>query len=602
MGVVWLARDEALKREVALKFLPEALMSDDKAIDGLKTETTKALDLTHHHIVRIYDFVSDATMAAIAMEYVEGAPLSRLLLQQPGKHYEAAELAVWTGQLCEALSYAHEKAQTIHRDLKPSNLMVNSKGELKITDFGISARLQRTQTVLSPAAPAAEGASSGTPEYMGPQQLMGERPAATDDLYSVGATLYELLTGEPPFYEGGRQGIALQVLQKTPPPVSARRAEAGVAGKPIPPAWDAAIAACLAKEASARPQSARDLALRLGLAQPGALAPSPASEPAAASPSPARPLLILAGLIALGSLGLTLLGFLLWKFLPLSKPQPQPHTSTPAVAAPSVPTSVPALQPKPKASTPSAPAAPRNPLAPAPGSAWSIPDLKLAMQWVPAGSFQMTGEKADGGRSEARVAITRGFWLGRTEVTQGEWTALMGGNPSRFRGDSLPVEQVSWLDAVAFCQRLNQRERAAGRLPAGYAYTLPTEAEWEYACRAGSGNAAPSSLNSLAWFTDNSDSQTHPVATLRPNALGLHDMLGNVWEWCSDGYADLPSGSVRDPAGPAASPDRINRGGSWNLDEASSRPTARNWAAPEFKRHNLGFRLALKPVPSLLAP
>ena len=258
MGVVWLAQDEKLEREVALKFLPEVVKSDRAAMDDLKRETRRALDLTHTHIVRIYDFVEDATTAGIAMEYVAGDTLSNRRLDQPAKVFESGELRRWVKQVCEALAYAHEKARIVHRDLKPANLMLDAHGDLKIADFGISRSISDSVSRVS-----AQAGSSGTPAYMSPQQMMGEKPEVADDVYALGATLYELLTGKPPFFSGN---LIAQVQGKVPASIADRRSELEVTGAPVPPEWEATIAACLAKEPAQRPSGAREVAQRLGLA------------------------------------------------------------------------------------------------------------------------------------------------------------------------------------------------------------------------------------------------------------------------------------------------------------------------------------------------
>ena len=160
---------------------------------------------------------------------------------------------------------------------------------------------------------------------------------------------------------------------------------------------------------------------------------------------------------------------------------------------------------------------------------------------------------------QTEVTISQGFWMARHEVTQAEYLALMGTNPSHFQGDSQrPVDSVSWDDAVRYCEKLTQREREAGRLPPGQAYRLPTEAEWEYACRAGTAtrfyygdDPDYKDLANYAWYRQNAGFTTHPVGQKLPNPWGLYDMLGNVWEWCQDWYGAYPGGSVVDPQGPA---------------------------------------------------
>src|SRR5437899_7047342 len=144
MGIVWLAHDEELERDVALKFLPDLMFQDRTLLDQLKGETRRCLELTHPHIVRIYDFVHDERSACISMEYVDGDSLSNLRAQKEQKVFEPNEIAGWLSQLCDALDYAHNRARVIHRDLKPANLMVNKKGDLKVSDFGIARSLGDT--------------------------------------------------------------------------------------------------------------------------------------------------------------------------------------------------------------------------------------------------------------------------------------------------------------------------------------------------------------------------------------------------------------------------------------------------------------------------
>ncbi|MDI1337966.1 MAG: PEGA domain-containing protein [Lacunisphaera sp.] len=258
MGVVWLAEDGKLDTPVALKFLPEVVVLDPKAMDELKREAKRNLQITHAHIVRIYDFVDDPGSAAIAMEFVDGHTLSKLGVERPDGVFTPEELKPWLAQLCDALAYAHEKAKIVHRDLKPANLMVGRDGDLKVTDFGIARSIADSVSRVS-----ANAGTSGSPPYMSPQQLNGLAPKVTDDIYAVGATLYELLTGKPPFHSGGMAAIIHQIQHVVPPSVTERRQELGNGGASIPAAWESTIAACLAKEPQDRPQSMREFAARL---------------------------------------------------------------------------------------------------------------------------------------------------------------------------------------------------------------------------------------------------------------------------------------------------------------------------------------------------
>jgi formylglycine-generating enzyme required for sulfatase activity len=204
---------------------------------------------------------------------------------------------------------------------------------------------------------------------------------------------------------------------------------------------------------------------------------------------------------------------------------------------------------------------------------------------IPAGTFSM-------GRP---VTISRPYYLGVTEVTNGQWQVVMG--DARKDAD-LPVANVGWEDAATFCSRLSSlpAERQAGRV-----YRLPTEAEWEYACRAGTATEYSfgddeSLLGDFAWYSGNSGSHTRPVGQKKPNAWGLYDMHGNVWEWCSDWYGDYATGAVRDPKGPASGSYRVLRGGSWNRTARSCRSASRSWDFPSNRSSSyFGFRLALSP-------
>jgi formylglycine-generating enzyme required for sulfatase activity len=256
--------------------------------------------------------------------------------------------------------------------------------------------------------------------------------------------------------------------------------------------------------------------------------------------------------------------------------------------------------------------------------------MKLKLAWCPPGAFTM-GSPADepgrySGERQRRVTLARGFWLGKYEVTQRQWQAVMGSNPSFFKNAGLdaPVEKVSWNDCQKFVKKLNAR--MAGRLPKGYGYRLPTDAEWEYACRAGTttvlytgdiqilGSRNAPALDAIAWYGGNSgvkyegayDSSklpekqenhtragTHPVGQKKANAWGLHDMIGNVYEWCQDWYGAYPSGAVTDPTGAKTGSYRVSRGGSWYSDARCCRSAFRSGYDPSISSSFLGFRVAL---------
>lgn len=298
---------------------------------------------------------------------------------------------------------------------------------------------------------------------------------------------------------------------------------------------------------------------------------------------------------------------------------------------------------------------------PVAGKPWDLrlsPDKILPMVWVPAGVFTMGSPTSEPGRKpdegpQVRVTLTRGYWLGKTEVTVGQWRAVTGedlrthvvkmladetvydfggqkttlrafmhfdpDNPDKIMAnedDGLPMYFVSWDDAMDFCRRLTTLERAGGRLPEGYAYTLPSEAQWEYACRAGTsaatfagpltvhGRAAPE-LDHIAWYggdntvgyqgkpLGNSGAGPRDVGGKTPNPWGLEDMPGNIWEWCRDWYGPYPAGDLTDPTGPSTGSGRVNRGGSWGSGVYDERSAARAANPEPEKSAYRGFRLAL---------
>jgi formylglycine-generating enzyme required for sulfatase activity len=201
------------------------------------------------------------------------------------------------------------------------------------------------------------------------------------------------------------------------------------------------------------------------------------------------------------------------------------------------------------------------------------------------------------------VTISRDFWIGKYELTQGEYEKVIGKNPSHFPGDAnRPVEKVNHRDAMAYCGELTKRERSAGRLPADWEYRLPTEGEWEYACRAGSTNQFAfgddgEKAGEYAWTQENAEAATHPVGLKQPNAWGLYDMHGNVWEWCLDWFEPYPAGPLTDPFGPATSKYKVFRGGGWNNDVTMARASNRFMMEPDKGIHFVGFRVALCQIP-----
>ncbi len=229
--------------------------------------------------------------------------------------------------------------------------------------------------------------------------------------------------------------------------------------------------------------------------------------------------------------------------------------------------------------------------------------VNLDMIWIEPGTFMMGSPGNSSVEAQHQVTLTKGYWLGKYEVTQKQYKAVMGTNPSWYTNDNEPVEMVTWNDATNFCAKLTEIEKAAGRLPAGYRYTLPTEAQWEYACRAGTTTDLNSGKNlsnkdqcpemdEVGWYNGNSASP-HSVGQKQPNAWGLYDMHGNVQEWCLDWYRDYPTSSVTDPTGPATGLSRVMRGGTCVYYASKCRSASRNRNTPDSSFEDSGFRVAL---------
>jgi len=275
-------------------------------------------------------------------------------------------------------------------------------------------------------------------------------------------------------------------------------------------------------------------------------------------------------------------------------PQPQP---VPAVVPPQ-PTPTPAVVPPQPAPTP----APQ----PTPAVVERLTPTEMAR--INGGSFRMGSSVYETGRSSnegtQRQVTISGFYMGKYEVTQKEYLEVMGVNPSSFKGDDLPVEQVSWFDAIEYCNKRSQRE---GLTPAytvngttvtwnrnADGYRLPTEAEWEYACRAGTTspyNTGTYVSDSTGWYSANSSNRTHPVGQKAANAWGLQDMHGNVAEWCWDWYGNYASGTQTDPQGATSGSNRVSRGGDWRSTASSVRSAYRHNVSPSNKSNTQGFRI-----------
>ncbi|MFN0055201.1 MAG: formylglycine-generating enzyme family protein [Planctomycetales bacterium] len=256
----------------------------------------------------------------------------------------------------------------------------------------------------------------------------------------------------------------------------------------------------------------------------------------------------------------------------------------------------------------------------APGEEREFSELKIKFSWCPPGEFkfgssewQVSSERLFAKSGPVEVTLTEGFWLAQHEITQEHYERVMGNNPSWFstagagRSDvtgeqtaQFPVERLSWDEAMDFCGKLTENERKERHLPLEWKYTLPTEAQWEYACRAGSTTRFcfgddQARLSEFAWYSSNSENKTHLVGTRAANAWGLHDMHGNVWEWCRDVHVESLLGG-RDPEVTHGSSGRVTRGGCWDMIAPGCQSANRKKDSADARDYNLGFRIALSQV------
>ncbi len=543
MGVVWLANDESLGEEVALKFLPEAVRMDASAVDELKRETRKSRRLAHQNVVRIYDYVEDERSAAISMEYVDGMTLSEIRIQQENKIFMPSHLEGLLMQLADALAYAHETAKIVHRDLKPANLMLNSKSQLRVTDFGISSSITDSVSRVS-----IRRGSSGSPPYMSPQQVLGEASTVADDVYSFGATVFELLTSKPPFYRGN---IYEQLRSVVPPSLEARRRELlehpVESLEPIPDSWELGIASCLAKNPEDRPVSIQAAVHTMLVANP----PPPERPPERPTPEPVPPAKTPKALfIMAGAFGVAVLIVLATLFVgntdksgseivePRSSPTPSPvlpveqfafiagdvqrpgkvtwtegltlqkaldevggpnvnteagkavitrdGTETTVQFGPGLHGSLERLSANDaiRVSKLTVPAS--TPKTTPAANQTQLFVNSQGNRFLPAGSPGVLFSEYETKVSDFEIfseSTGNDFTQGVYSLQGSSWSpgAHSWKDPGFPQLGSHPVVGVSWRDALAYCEWLTARERNSGKIQPDWTYRLPTDEEWSLA-------------------------------------------------------------------------------------------------------------------------
>lgn len=585
-GTVYRAIQLSMQREVALRVLNPRLGRIAGFVERFMQEARSAGGVHHANVVSCYDVGQADGLLFQAMELITG----RTLAQVQTVHPQGLAVAHALGLVVEAtrgLEGIH-RGGLVHSDLRLGNIFIGDDDAVKLADFGFL----RSAEVLRDGNDVAD---LGT---LAPEQLTDGAPSdIRADLYSLGAVLYVLLTGRQPFSGRTRRDLEQQIRSAPLPDPQKLVADlsddvAAVIAKAMArdPAHRYATPGQLREDLErvqydfvpihAQPLTAgvvvpgRDHA-REHLPQPthtiardaGFLLVPRAEE----SQKPRHRTLIAAGI---GALSLAAVGW--WWWSPVASAVPVVGSDVVITDAPARPTAGPAW-------------------ASVSGSdgqgQWAdliVRGVTIRLRHLPAGRFVMGTRDTDPLHRPDEVAVavtfTRGWWLGDSEITQAQYHAITGAHPSAFQGDTLPVENITWHDCVAFTKRLN------GFIP-GMRSRLPSEAEWEYACRAGSENSA-STLNEIGWFSASDVTTTRPVKRLPSNRWGLHDMLGNVAEWCQDHYGPYPAQPVSDPLR-LDGVSRVVRGGSWAVDPSEGRATTRGKYLPIAHHAHLGFRIAI---------
>jgi len=587
-GVVFKAFDENLHRVTAVKVLGPQLLGSAAARQRFLREARNAAAVRNDHVVDIH-VVEEQPIPHLVMEYVAGQTLQQKLDQ--GGPFNLCEVLRIGAQAAEGLEAAHRQG-LIHRDVKPSNILLeNGVERVKITDFGLARAADDASITQS-------GVVAGTPMYMAPEQAQGETIDHRADLFSLGSVLYALCTGRPPFSGSSSMAVLKRVCEETPRPIRDSNPDA--------PEWLCAIIARLhAKKPQDRFASARELAdlltARLSeLQRGGSVRPT-------ASPDLRRPIRRKWPWAVGAALLLAAVGVGLTAAVRLFRPAPAAPTA-PGPAAPQTP--APLVLPFDAAQAQTGQEAWAKHLQ-APVETTNTVGMKLRL--IPPGEFFMT--------PQYRVRLSKPFRLSRYETTIAQFRAFvdeskyktdaessgLGGivrdrngqdsqkpeytwrDPAVAQGDGYPVGQVSWRDADEFCKWLSRKENRT--------YRLPTEAEWDWACRAGSEGAYcfgddVKELGDYAWYSDNSEGKSHPVGQKKPNAWGLYDMHGNIAEYCQDWYAeDLPTGVRTDPKGPAQSGIRVIRSYGFVDSADGLQSDSRAGYGPRGSMFHFGFRV-----------
>ncbi len=598
-GAVYEVEHLHTRARLALKLLLGEASAEGLDLFGREARVSGKLGASDY-VVQVLDAGFDADRQAryLVMELLAGCTLAEWQKQRGGR-LSPAEALPLLEDLAEGLARAHAH-HVVHRDIKPVNLFVVQRGgspRVKILDFGLAKFLDEAREMNSRRA--------GTYAYAAAEQLIKKgRVGPHTDVCAFAHTAFELLVGRR--YRRTVNEVEVLTEAKDFPPASTR---AGAVA--VPPAFDRFFARAAHPNPDERLGSVRE-AMALLTEALCAWAEQSGGDAERAVAEAGTKLVAKRALVAQAEAAEREAA------AREAKARAALEEASPARSA----AADTATKAKASHGRWEARLAERQRAFDA-ATSWSreVRARRLAALCpgastvrVPAGSFDMGQAESefDRERSVHRVTVTRRTELWRTPLTQAQWQAVMGNNPSRFQGAERPVERVSWFDALAFCNALSRLTGldeayvltgAKGTPGAGdfqasvtwkglgcLGWRLPTEAEWEYACRAGTTGERYGELDQVAWYSENAGGGTHPVGQKRPNAWGLCDTLGNVFEWCWDGYGAYAAGAATDPTGPAKGDDRVIRGGCWFDVAGNARAACRFVFVPGFRIDFLGFR------------
>ena len=674
MGLVYLVENRLTGRNEVLKVLGPQITGRPGSLERFLREIRAVAKLSHPNIVTAHTAVRLGDSIVLTMEYIDGLDLSEVVKARGPLNLATA--CDYVRQAALGLQHANEHG-LVHRDIKPSNLMLTRQGDrdvIKVLDFGLAKVVSEES---KDGALTHDGQMLGTPDYIAPEQITDAgRADIRADIYSLGCTLYFLLTGGPPFQRTSIYDTLQAHHSADATPLNEVRPD-------VPAELAALVAKMMVKEPERRFERPAEVAeALLPFLEPGVhtgrgsgldgardaqAAPSLRPIDASSALAPAARRRHVLALAAAGSLLVALVaasvmifktrnGTIVFENLPAKsvvivdgdaltvewpdgKGKGRARVTIPpgqhwvevkvngvqvsgdkvSVGSGGVTPFVVRIDQGPRGTEPPVPPATRN-SGPRSNPESFVNTIGMEMKLIPAGSFMMGSpdtdrDAADDEKPRHPVRITRPFYLGVTEVTQGQFLAVTGANPSVHKGsDQLPVENVTWDDATAFCNKLSEKEglkpyyQAVTRATlGGDGYRLPAEAEWEYACRADSETrycfcdevetpGEGSVLEAFAWYNRNSDGRSREVGRKRPNAFGLFDMHGSVWELCSDAYDPryYSTAPEADPFAPASRmTPRATRGGCFNDYTQLLRSALRRQNDPgEGGNGATGFRVA----------